>query len=278
MAEEVVQASAQAENQGANPAAGSEATPSPVELKDDILVRLPNNKDAVKFGDWFKGYQAQHTKATQSLSKLQADFERVKQEREQERRELDGFRQAAGRQPSTPSPTQTLAEQLKGLPYLKGEEGAALLGRVQEEIQARDQKFGTAMGVIKMLAEKLQQTNQLVESMNNRFRTQDFDAKIGKYREDLGLPAEAKDFLTELYLAYEGDDLDSEFPNIARSRWEQIQSLVRAADRAKVAEARKNRFVPGKGGVGSPSKPLDTSRMSPRELADAMWPGIAEEA
>lgn len=231
------------------------STPTPIELKDDSFVKLPGSDKPVKYGEWFRGFQGKYTQATQERERLKAEAERWRQEA-----------QKSGQpRPQAPqNPKAALVEKLKALPYVNGQEAAELVDSISSDIQVRDQ-------AIKLLAGKLGEVMQTVQQLNQRRGVEDFQSKIGKFHSELGFPPEAKDFLEILYSAYEGEDLDEQFPTIAREQWEKLQAIVRAQDRKRVEEAKQKRFVPAKGGFGSPSKPLDTSRMSAKETADLLW-------
>ena len=120
---------------------------------------------------------------------------------------------------------------------------------------------------------QLKQMRDLVQGLQTNHVNTSFDSKISKWVADTGLPVEATDFAKELYLAYEGDDLDSEFPTILKNRWEQVVGLARAAEQKRIESARKLPFVPGRGGQGVPSKPLTDklAKASPAQVADELW-------
>ena len=107
--------------------------------------------------------------------------------------------------------------------------------------------------------------------MGGRFGTQDFDGKISNWLKEGGYPSEAADLAKEIYLAYEGDDLDNEFPQIFANRWEQIQQIIDSQRKAKVEAARRP-LLPGRGGNGVASKPIGLKgNESSKQLADTLW-------
>lgn len=253
------------------PATPSE--PTPVEIAEDTLVKLPGSDKPVKYGEYYRGFQANHTKATQEAANYRRQYEQAQnalQQREQLLRQYEQAlrqNQGGGRQ-QPPS----VIDKLRQLSYLSGEEAAAVVedltgrfGQYDQELQRRDL-------ALVMLHKQLQDLKRNVGVFNEQRVSQDFDGKIGRWINELGLPAEAKDFASELYLAYEGEDLDTEFPNILKQRWEQLAQAVRQIDRKKVEEARRLPFTPGKGGTASPSQPLNQGFKSAREIAEQMWP------
>ena len=75
-----------------------------------------------------------------------------------------------------------------------------------------------------------------------------------------------------VYLAHEGDDLDSEFPAIFKDYWEDTNREIEEQRQAKVNGARKQPFIPGKGGNTGPSKPLTLKgNESSKDIADMLW-------
>lgn len=261
-------------------AAGADAgavstTPSVIELSDDSLVKFPGSDKPTKYGEWSRDFQAKHTKANQDRSRFEKDLSARDAELRSAREEMERYRAALGQPSQREKPDPGAAFQ--DLPYVKGQEAAQLARQVQAEFDRRDKDQQTLLQVTKLIASKLAETQQALDSVKGRFATSDFQTKISKYQKELDLPEEAGEFLQELYSAYEGEDLDQEFPNIARKRWEQLSALVRTQDKKRLDAARQKHFTPGKGGQGTPSKPLDMSRMTPKEIADTVFPSLSED-
>lgn len=257
------------------PATASE--PTPIELSDESLVKLPGMEKPVKYGEHYRGLQANQTRATQEAANLRRQYEQAQyalQQREQLLRQYEGAIRQQQQGQGGQGQKQSVIDKLRSLSYLSGEEAAAVVedltgrfGQYDQELQRRDL-------ALVMLHKQLQDLKKNVGVFNEQRVNQDFEGKIGRWIGDLGLPPEAKEFASELYLAYEGDDLDNEFPNILKSRWEQLAGAIRAMDRKKVEEARRLPFVPNKGGTASPSRPLNQGFKSARQIAEEMWPMV----
>lgn len=256
-----------------NTAAPAPAAPSPVSIKDDLEVILPGNEKPVKWGEWFGNYQRKHTEATTARSSLQAQLKEAQGQIENTRREAERYRQALNLPQHREDPRKGIRDKVGQLAYLKGEDAANLYQSIAEEIDSSRQALSVRDEAIRLMAGEMSQLKQVLGQVLHRHNLGDFNTKIAKYREELGLPEEAQEYLSELYSAYEGDDLDSEFPNIAKKRIEQLQAMFRAVDKKRVEEARRAKFVPGKGGQGVPGKSglPDTSKMSSKETADVLF-------
>jgi hypothetical protein len=139
-----------------------------------------------------------------------------------------------------------------------------VLGEFEGTIGVRDQ-------AIKLLAQKMIQMNSTLESLNQTHNSSSFQSRIKSAISANHLPEEAVDFAEQLYLSYEPSaELDDQFPALLKASWDKMSDVIRGQDKKRVAESRQSRF-PGKGGVGAARKPLDTSRMNPRQTADALW-------
>lgn len=251
-------------------------TPQVIDLTDDSMVRVPGQKDPVKYGEYYRGFQSQFTRKAQEAARAAERSQQLEQAiRERDERLAYFQRQQQSAQQAAPG--QALREKLAQLPYLSGQQAAEVI----EHVGGQFEQFGQALqerdAALVLLTRQLMQVNQVVNSLKDRTSTSDFDGKIHSYVESLGLPNEAEELAKEIYLAYEGDDLDDEFPQILRTRWEQIENAIRQRDRQKVEAARRGPFVPGKGGAGTPSSPLNNlSRASARDIAESLWPGMVD--
>lgn len=252
------------------------AAPSPIELSDDTLVRIKGTDQPIKFSDHVRGFQRTSTQAAQraaALEKRVAEFEKGLKARDEE---LQRYRTALGHE-RKPDPTAELVNALTQKEYLTGQEAAQLVQHLMQQVQGTARQFDPTHQAILQIA---QQVKALQDGMKpfQEERTQGrFKEKISKFVKDSGLPDEALDLAQEVYLAYQGDDLDQEFPSILSKRWEQISKAVRAADRAKLQKSREAAFVPGKGGTGIASKPLSNAFKSAKEIADSVWDGLSGE-
>jgi len=246
-----------------------QSAPQPIELKDDTLVRVPGQQNPVKYGDYYKGFQSQFTRKAQEAADLQRRY-----------KELEDRFNAASRQPQSQptnqpqNPAAAMVEKLRSLSYLNGNEAA----EVVEQLVGQFGQFGQALNqrdmVLLQLAKHIQKQNEALSGIQGRHSSAEFEGKINRWISDMGLPQEAKDLAQEIYLAYEGDDLDNEFPTIFKQRWEQIQNLVRTMDKRRAEEARRLPFVPGRGGQAGPSRPLNSGFKTAKEITDELWPAM----
>lgn len=238
----------------------AEPAPTPLEVAEDTLIQIKGQPKPVKFGEYGKGFQSQFTKASQRAAQLERELQTERQQRQQYEQE----RQRQSQQQSQPGQPDVF-DALKQLPYLTGQDAAQVVQQIGSAFQQRDQ-------VILAALKKIQQMEQLLGGLNENHTSQQFEGKISKMLTEGGFPPEAADLAKEIYLAYEGDDLDSEFPRIFAERWAQVQKILETMRQQKVASARRSPFVPGKGGQGNPSKPLDIkANASAREVAEQLW-------
>lgn len=249
--------------------------PSVLELKDDSVVRIPGVDKEVKFGEHFRGLQSQFTKASQKAAKFERDLQEARQAiKDREDRLMAFERMSRGDRTPPKDPAQDLLAAIKSRQVLSGEEAAAVMehflqraNSFQPALQHRDQ-------AMLMLGQEIAKLKSQLSSVNAERADVSFNRKISGWLKELDLPDEAADLAAEIYLAYEGEDLDSEFPDLLRKRWESVEKLVRARDRARRESARSKPFVPGKGGNGAASKPINTANMSPKQITDEIWESL----
>lgn len=233
----------------------------PLEIDENRLIRVKGQDKPIKFSEYGRNFQSQFTKVSQRAAQLQKDLESERQARqqyEQQVRQAAQVPQAGG---------NDVFSQLEALPYLNGQQAAAVVRSIAEQIGQRDQ-------VLLATLKQLQQMQGIVQSLHGERQGTAFDAKIANFVKDAGYPAEITQWAKELYLAYEGDDLDDEFPGILKERYEGFNRAMDAQRAAKVRQARDGKmFVPGKGGNTGPTKPFQIkANASPAEIADALFP------
>lgn len=236
-------------------------SPEPIDLSDvNRLVKLPGVEKPVKWSDHVKGFQSQFTKASQEVARLKAAMA----ERD---RQIEAYRQSqqqAQAQPQNQAQNDVYG-QLRALPYLSGERAAEVIEGIGAQFQQRDQILLAAL-------KQMKQMQQIVMNLQENHTGTAFENKISNWLREGDYPEGIKEWAKELYLAYEGDDLDQEFPNILAKRWAEVQSAIKAQQTAKVNAARKAPFIPGKGGNTGPSKGLEIKPdASPQEIADLLW-------
>lgn len=238
---------------------GQTAAPSPteIEVREDSVLKFGDQK--VPFSK-YRGIESEYTKATQERSKLQQELQQARQQAQQYEQQI-----RRGQQQPQRDPAAATLEKLRSLPYLSGEEAA---GVVEQIIASNRQQQSIAY----MLAQRLAQLEQSMTGVRGQYANQNFSAKIAKIRDSQQIPERFQKRLEELYLAYEGDDLDEQFPAIAKEWYSDIQAAFKELQTQKIQESRRGPFVPGRGGQGSPSKPLEFSGAeSVAEQADKAW-------
>jgi hypothetical protein len=234
--------------------------PTPIELDDNALIRVKGSEKPVKFGEHVRGFQSQFTKATQRAAQLQREL----QARDAKLQELQREREQAQRTSQRQGETDVYA-QLRELPYLDGQTAVSVVQGIAQQIQQRDQVLLAAMNQIK-------QMKTVVDRLNQTHTTGQFDGKIDRWLNENGWPTDLRDLAKEVYLAYEGDDLDEEFPRIFNGRVEQMRKAFNAERESKLRASKPQPFLPGRGGNTSPSKPLEfKGDASAKEIADKLW-------
>lgn len=233
------------------------AEPQAIDLDENALIRIKGSNKPVKFGEHVRGFQSQFTKASQKA----AELERQLQARDAQLQRYEQERQRASQQGQQPD----VFESLRALPYLKGEDAVEIVQSIGQQIQQRDQVLLAAL-------QQMQQMQRVLSGLNDTSTEASFDAKITRFLSEGGYDAGLKNFAKELYVAYEGDDLDQDFPRILKERLDEIQTVLDTQKQAKLRAARGMPFVPGKGGQAGPSKPLTLAPdASPRMIADQLW-------
>lgn len=252
---------------GGAPAAATDspAEPSVIDLADDSLVKWPGSDKPTKFKD-IRNFQSQWTREAQRRSAVEKQLaeERALRQRYEQERQQAGQRQTQGQE------QPDVLAQLESLPYLSGQDAQRVVQNILGQIQQRDQ-------VTMQLARQMAAMKQQLSTVYDSHSTSAFDGKIDKWLTEGGYAPEFRDLAKEIYLAYEGDDLDYEFPRIFAERVEQIEKAFDAKRRQAVDRNRQNRFVPGKGGVGAPNKPMQfKGDESARDIADQLFSTFSE--
>lgn len=244
------------------PPSGAPAEPTVYEVDENTLIKPKGANAPIKFGDHTRGFQSQFTKAAQEAARLKQAL----QERDQRIAQIEAAqKQAQANQGGQQDPYA----QLRSLPYLSGEEAAGVVQSIGQQFQQRD-------AILLAALKKLQELSGVVQNLHQSSTMSSFDAKISKWLQDGGYPPEAADLAKDIYLAYEGEDLDNEFPRIFAERWAQVENLIEARRQQKVQQARRQPFVPGKGGAAGPSKPFELpGDANPRQIADLLFDSMS---
>lgn len=262
------------------PAGGSNV----VDISDDTPIRgVPGFNEPVRYGDLYKRLQGDYTRKTQQIAKekqaFEAERQRYQQEIQAERKRIEQMAQTVLQRQTAGQTNQTdpLFQKLSTAQYIDGPLMAEFITNLQQNglapivkaFQERDQ-------ITQSLYKEILELRKTVNQLHGRTQEADFEGKINRWLTEGGYPQEAKDLAKEIYNAYEGDDLDSEFPQIFAARWSQLQNIMRAQDRKRVDEAKNlSRRLPGRGGNASPSKPIGLKgHEKARDVASALWDAI----
>lgn len=250
-------------------ATGAVATPDAIKLSNDSLIHPPGADKPVKYSDFFGGYvpKSEYTRATQRA----AEADRQRQALEQQQR------QAAAAPPQGQPPADPYAS-LEALPYLDGKQAAQVMRSIVGALQYRDQVIG-------LLHQKIQGLEQGFGSMQGRTREADAHSLFAEAQQKAGLPdnEQVKELIQSEYLSHQGwetltpQERVDQLAQLVKVRVDALRSWSRDADRKQADEARKARFVPGKGGQGLPSKPARGGGFKdPAQMADELWGGLVK--
>lgn len=243
---------------GTGDASAAPAEPTVIEVDDNALIKPKGFAKPVKYGEHVGGLQAQFTKASQRAAQLERELAAERQRREQFERQSQQAQRGQQGQPD-------VFDALRQLPYLTGEDAAGVVQSIAQQIQQRDQVLLAALN-------RMKQMEGIVNGLHQSSTNQSFESKINNWLDSGGYSRDYADLAKEIYLAYEGDDLDQEFPQIFASRIDQLRKAMEAERTAKLNAARKVPFVPGRGGQTGPSKPLQLSgKENPKDIADQLW-------
>lgn len=251
---------------------------NPVDISDDTLVRIPGQATPVKYGDLYKRLQADHTRKTQAAEKVRQQYTTQSQQVAQERSRLEQIaaslvqRQNGGGE----SATDPFLAELGQAKYVDGAMAVKMIQQIQQGGFAPLAKAITDRDkIISGLYQQVVNLSKTVTQINGRFSGQDFEGKIDGWMTNGGYPPEAKQLAKEIYLAYEGDDLDEEFPRIFQERWGQIQNILESQRKAKVDAARQFPKLPGKGGSATAPRGLQfKGNETPKQITDALWDSL----
>jgi len=232
---------------------------------------------------WSKEVQAEYTKKTQALADERKAWE---DQRGSQQQQLQQYAQqlqqqaAAGQQAQHQQQgdtrQQTMLDQLSKMPYLDGPTAAELMRRMmtegiqplQQQLQQRDQALAQVYRDYKSLKDVVGQSyGQQAE--------RDLDTRFQEIRNTQGLPDDEviREIMLDVYHSHEGDDLNSQFPEMVRKRLDGLRKTFRDMDRKTVATAKQSPF-PSKGGEASPISGKTGGYKTPQDRANELWPMI----
>ena|SRR3990167_1148215 len=253
--------------------------PQPVDITDDTLIRVAGQKDPVKYGELYKNLQGDYTKKSQAVADAERKLAEQRAGWDKERSAQETYlkslaaqllqRQQQGQQ----RPGGDYRSKLASKQYLSGGDAAEMFDQVGGGMSTIVQAITERDQVITALYQKLQGLEQVVTQLGGAHTNQSFEQKIGGWVKSLGLPEEATQLAKEIYLAYEGDDLDNEFPNILRERWDATVNLINSLNQKKVEQSRQSPFkLAGRGGNTSPEKLIGLKgHENAKDTADKLW-------
>jgi hypothetical protein len=236
-------------------------------------------------GAWTAEAQAEYTKKTQALAQERKQWESQRAEQQgqlqqhaQQLQQQQYARQAAHEQTQHhqqgQASTKGMLDQLRAMPYLDGQTAAALMERmVNEGINPLNAKLQERDKALAKVYQDYKSLRDQVSKSQGKQAASDLDGRFAKIREEQGLPDSeiVHELMRDVYFSHEGDDLDREYPDMLRKRWEGIQKAVRDADRATAKKAKTSPF-PSRGGEVSPTSGKTGGYQTPEERANALWP------
>lgn len=251
-----------------------------VDISDETLIRVKGQKDPVKYGDYIKGQFVPKSDYTRSQQAKAAELKAAQETLRDRETRLEAFqRQQQGNAAPQANPVNELIKSLETKSYISGAEAAGLVKQLWDggitklagAITQRDE-------VIKLLYNRMMQIDKSVGGIRETNQSQSLQQRFAAVKAELNLPDDPQvdEFLQDVYYSHEGEDLDQEFPNMVRARWEAYQKLLRVSDQQRVQSARKGVLAPGgqRGGNATPSNQLRNrvAKMDAKQLADEMWP------
>lgn len=227
----------------------------------NALIRIKGSDKPVKFGEHVGGLQSQFTKASQKA----AQFERELAQEKALRQNLEKERQRYEANQRPPQAQPDVFEALGALPYLTGQDAVKVVQNIGEQIQQRDMVLIAAL-------KELQSLKNAFGGIQETHTNSSFENMISKTLAANNLSPKYAQVAKEIYLAYEGDNWNEEFPQMLSSRLEELRGIWEEERQAKVNANRRQVFVPGRGTQVQPSKPLQLDpRLSPKQVADELW-------
>lgn len=250
------------------------------EFTDNDLVRVPWSKEPVKYGELYKRLQSDHTKKTTEAANLRRKYEADRNAWEQSRRSEESrlkqlatellARQRGGGQLGQLDPYAAV----EGMQFVDGKTVAKLLRDIQEGgFGSVQQGFAQRDAVIEGMFAQVKRLQQQLQQVGSTHANAGFESKIAGFLKNEGLPESYSQYAKELYMAYEGDDLDEQFPQILRDRIAGLRAMWESEQNSKIEAARRRPFpLPGKGGAATAGKKLNlTGRENAKQVSDVLW-------
>lgn len=282
-------------------AGGGQSSPDPVELSGDTLITHEGLDEPVAWSE----YQQRYVPKDELTRMRQQDSQKVKEQLKAYRDQLDkryqqAYQQAVQRfqggggggqggagQGAPPGQRgggggldrveEILAKSKEYSGYVTADQLRELHELYSGEIGRRDQALGQYANLLKMLAGSTKNLQgPLSEIMDERAERQ-LGNKVSAVMQKLGIPDKFREgfeeIMKDVYYSHEGDDLDDVFEDLATKRWEQIQQVVKGADKHALEANKPSTRTPGKGGEAAPSMELPDfdPEMTEREFASKVF-------
>jgi hypothetical protein len=258
--------------------------PDIVESPDAATPEESTDSGGSEGGSWPKDVQAEFTKKSQSLADDRRSFEdgrqqwysqqQQMQQQQQQHQQQQQQQYLQQQQGGAQNSQAQLLEQLRGMQYLDGPTAATLMERIvndginplNQALQQRDQALAHMYKEYKTLKGE-------VGTQTSAKRESDLSQRFSKLRNEHSLPDEpwVNDYLQDVYYSHEGKDLDTEYPNMLRTRLDTMRKGFREMDRKTASDARASSF-PGKGGEVSLTSGKTGGYKTPQDRADELWP------
>jgi hypothetical protein len=218
----------------------SDTTPQAIEISDTSLIKAPGLDKPVAYKDFISGYvsKADLTRMRQSDSQaLERDRQAIKQQEAQLKAAAQQLAQRLG--PQQGSATDPLAE-LANAPYVDGKTVASIVQALRSELQKRDQ-------AISLMHQQFQSVQQGFSSIQGRNQEAELSQLFGTAQKHANLPdnPEVRSLIESEYHAHTGwetvtpDERVTELSRIVKQRYDGITAAIRAADKARVDDARR---------------------------------------
>lgn len=263
------------------PETPSGGSPNVVKYDENTMFEgVPGYNEPVRFGDLQKRQQADYTRKTQEAQRQRTQFETERAafqtHQQTERARLESLAQTLIQRQGQGNPNQVdpLYQKIASAKYIDGPLMSEFINTVQEKGFAPIVKaFQERDTITQNMYQEILELRKLVTGLTSARTAEGTETKIDRWLQEGGFPKEAKKLAKEIYSAYEGDDLDNEFPNIFAERWNELQTILRAQDKARVEEARRQGTrLPGRGGNGTPGKSIGLKgHEKARDVASALW-------
>jgi len=282
---------------GGSGAASSAGAPSPIDLTNDSLLRVPGSKDPISYKDFAAGHvsKADFDKLQKQIGsfrkaeELIADAKRIDQQRLAQRQQQSQRQQPPG------APVDPYAS-IRGTPFVSGDAAVGLaeqfakqmqegnIAPMQQWILAANKLIADQQTQLKSLDGRMKpfeterssdaQNTQINALATNALKSAGVDLSNESLR-DVAEPL--MEFANNFYFAWEPapgqsrEAFDAEYGDRFADSFNTLSKAVRAVDRAQASAARVAK-IPKRGGGATPTGEGKQRFLSARERA-RLWHG-----